>query len=474
MVALHFMMSGAAVLSSYASPSLASRRDAGVRGKAAWVAAITLFTHLLILAYDHARAFRAFNWGDRGLERLRILKEFAGLKGAVLPAMTGSPIVPGEYLFVLLPWRLWGAAGVICLQIGLATLAAWLVARLAGRVSSWPQAPLVCGLAYAFLPQNLAFSHQLVTEAIVTPLCVVWLYALLAAIRGRTMGLFLLAGGCLGVAILTRPVVLLMLPACFVLALACPGARPELRRPGLYAMAGVALAPFLAWAAIFTVQTGHPGYNSGSANLAWNLRSKVLITENANGIDPPADVKAMEAGIPLGRFLGEVRLHPVPFAKAFALDTATVFLRGNTTKITVDYLGIGRDSPGWRQSLIYASDARKEWIRQMADPVYLLEAAGSLLTGLFFVVCFAAMAVTGWRLVRGKARLDSDRLFLTIVAGAWLLNVFLGAQMVDQSQGRLRNPAEAALILFVASLAWGRPAGLRQGRKGGIGPRALG
>jgi hypothetical protein len=111
MVALHFMMSGAAVLSSYASPSLASRRDAGVRGKAAWVAAITLFTHLLILAYDHARAFRAFNWGDRGLERLRILKEFAGLKGAVLPAMTGSPIVPGEYLFVLLPWRLWGRRG---------------------------------------------------------------------------------------------------------------------------------------------------------------------------------------------------------------------------------------------------------------------------------------------------------------------------------------------------------------------------
>jgi hypothetical protein len=35
------------------------------------------------------------------------------------------------------------------------------------------------------------------------------------------------------------------------------------------------------------------------------------------------------------------------------------------------------------------------------------------------------------------------------VAGAWLFNVFLSAQMVDQSQGRLRNPAEAALILFM-------------------------
>jgi hypothetical protein len=31
-------------------------------------------------------------------------------------------------------------------------------------------------------------------------------------------------------------------------------------------------------------------------------------------------------------------------------------------------------------------------------------------------------------------------LFLIIVAAAWLINVFLSAQMVDQSQGRLRNP----------------------------------
>jgi hypothetical protein len=118
----------------------------------------------------------------------------------------------GEYLFVLLPWRIGGPVAIICLQIALATLAAWLIARLASRVSLWPRAPLVCGLVYAFLPQNLAFPHQLVTEAIVTPLCVAWLYAMLTAIRDRSTGLFLLAGLCLGAAILTRPVALLMLP----------------------------------------------------------------------------------------------------------------------------------------------------------------------------------------------------------------------------------------------------------------------
>jgi predicted membrane metal-binding protein len=51
---------------------------------------------------------------------------------------------------VLLPWRSGGPVAIIGLQIVLATLAAWLVARLAGRVSSWPRAPLACGLIYAF------------------------------------------------------------------------------------------------------------------------------------------------------------------------------------------------------------------------------------------------------------------------------------------------------------------------------------
>jgi hypothetical protein len=148
---------------------------------------------------------------------------------------------------------------------------------------------------------------------------------------------------------------------------------------------------------------GHVGYNTGSANLAWNLRSKVLITERANGIEVPADVQAMEAGIPFGRFLTEVRAHPVPFAKAFLLDTATVFLRGNTTKITVDYLGIDRDPQGWRQPLLYARDAREQRVRQMLSPVFLLEEVGSLVTGLFFIVCFRRMAVMGARLIREKA-----------------------------------------------------------------------
>ncbi|WP_206237968.1 ArnT family glycosyltransferase [Novosphingobium terrae] len=433
-----------------------------VRKQALWVAAITLGLHLLILAYDRATDFRAFSWGDRGLERTRILKIFADLHDPLLPAMTQSPIVPGEYIFALIPWTLAGPVGVIVMQIALAVLAAWLVARLAGRVTPWPRAPLACGLIYACIPQNLAFPHQLVTEAIVTPLCMVWLYATLSGLRGGRIAPFLIGGLALGLAMLTRPVVLLMLPVTFVLALLSPPARARLKRPGLYAMAAMALVPFAIWVAIFTSVTGHIGYNTGSANLAWNLRSKILITEKANGITPPEDVVTQEAGTSPARFLTEVRLHPVPFIKAAVLDTVTVFVRGNTTKITVDYLGIGRDPAGWRQQLVYAHDARQAWLAQVLSPVFLLEEAGSLLTGLFFAFVLWRVLVLLREAMRAAPAAPSDPIFLTLVTAAWLINVLLSAQMVDQAQGRLRNPAEAALILF-AAMALGR---MRQRLKG--------
>jgi hypothetical protein len=71
----------------------------------------------------------------------------------------------------------------------------------------------------------------------------------------------------------------------------------------------------------------------------------------------------------------------------------------------------------------------------MLSPVFLLEEVGSLVTGLFFIVCFWRMAAMAPYLIRGEDGFDTDRLFLIIVAAAWLINVFLSAQMVDQSQG---------------------------------------
>lgn len=436
--------------------SVGSRPDPAAQARR--VALTVLALHLTILAYDIATQVRAFTWGDRGIERLRMVEGFAALRGSPIDWMAAAPVVPGEYLFVEGPWQLGGAIGVILFQIALAVLAAWLVARTAGRIVPWPRAALGCGLAYALLPQNLAFPHQLVTEAVATPLCAAWLALVLDGVRGGRKAAFAAAGLCLGLAILARPVIAALLPIAFGLALLVPAARPWLRRPGLPAMAIIALAPLLLWTAVFTAQTGHLGYNNGSASLGWNLRSKALITERANRIAPPADLLPDEGGIASGRFLEEVGRHPAAFAKAFALDTATVFARGNSTKITVDYLGFDRDPAGWRQKLVYAEDARQSRWRQAADPVYLVEGLASLLTVAFLAFCLWQAAALGRALVRGRIALPPEALFLTIIAAGWLIEVFVSAQLVNEAQGRLRNPAEAALILF-AAMAWARRRG---------------
>ncbi len=439
-------------------------RAPGVAAQARWVALAALVLHLLILPYDIATGFRAFTWGDRGMERLRVVDGFANLHGSAVEWMTNAPVVPGEYVFVLLPWQLGGHVGVILFQIALAVASAWLVARVAGQIVPWWRAALGCGLVYALLPQNIAFPHQLVTEAIATPFCVAWLALVLSAVRNGRIALFAAAGLCIGIAILIRPVILTMLPLAFILALLVPAARAQLRRPGLYAMAAIGMAPMLLWAAIFTAQTGRFGYNKGSANLGWNLRSKAQITERANGIVPPAALLSGDGGISVSRFLEEVGAHKSAFAKAFVLDTVTVFARGNSTKISVDYLGIDRDPAGWRQKLIYAKDAKQSRSTAAINPVYLIEGIASLLTAVFFAFCFWQAVQIGWALARGHAAPSPEFAFLTIIASAWLINVFVSAQIVNEAQGRLRNPAEAAFILFAAmALAWRkRPADLRR------------
>ncbi len=430
-----------------------AERDAVMQAR--WVAVVALVLHLSILPYDIATGFRAFTWGDRGMERLLTLQGFVGAQGSAIGWMTDAPIVPGEYLFAVLPWQWGGHVGVILVQIALAVGAGWLVARIAGRLIPWRRGALGCGLLYVLLPQNIAFPHQLVTEAIATPLCVAWLALVLAGVRRGRIGPFLAAGLCIGVAIFIRPVIAAMLPIAFVLALLMPAARAYLRAPGFYAMAAIGMAPLLVWTALSSAYTGQIGYNKGgSANLGWNLRSKAQITEKANGIVPPADLQD-GGGITVGRFLEEVAQHKPAFAKAFLLDTVTVFVRGNSSKISVDYLGIDRNPAGWRHELIYAKDAQRSRSSNVFNPVYVIEAIASVLTGLFFAFCAWQAARIGWELVRGKPAPSPEFVFLVIIAAAWLITVFVSAQIVNEAQGRLRNPAEAAFILFAAmALAW--------------------
>lgn len=417
-------------------------------GTQAVLGAVALI-HILMFVYDEYTGFQAFAWGDRGVERLSVFKSFAQLGDIpLLRAVIDSPVVPGEYLFTIWPWLAFGPAGVVALQILLALVACWMTMKIADQVVPWKAAAPICGLIYALLPQSLAFPHQLVTEAIATPLTVAWLYFMMSAFRSRRLATFIAAGICIGLAIFIRPSTLLMLPITFALALLYAPARSELFRPGLYVMGILGAAPLLIWAAVFTWQTGHFGYNKGIANLGWNLRNKALITERANGLPPPPDLLVPEGGISVGRFFEEAGRHKLPFAKAFLLDAVAVFGRGNSTKMAIDYFGIGRDQKEWRQELLYDQDPGQGRLMRLLKPIVVIEALTSLMTVLFSAFCVWQAGRIGWTLLRGSRDLPQHVVWMTVLTTALMLNVFASAQMVDQAQGRLRNPAEAAMIIF--------------------------
>jgi hypothetical protein len=80
----------------FACPQLlAFRPDAGTRRQALWVAGSPCLP-ICSFGLRSGDRLSGLYMGRPGMERLRILKGFAGLEGPVLPAMTGSPIVPGS------------------------------------------------------------------------------------------------------------------------------------------------------------------------------------------------------------------------------------------------------------------------------------------------------------------------------------------------------------------------------------------
>ena len=415
-------------------------------------AAIALAIHTLLFFFDVRTHFEAFDKGDRGVSRLQAM-ETLGRHGHFpgLDAMLQAPIVPGEYLFVMEPWLAWGPSGVIWLQIILLAGSCWLIGNIARQYVPWRPAAWVCPLVYALLPQNIVYPHQLVTEAVATPLTVAWTYFALKALRSRDWGPALAAGACLGAAIITRPAIMLLVPTFVgLLALYAP-TRAAFRKPGVYLMSGLAVLPLLLWAAIFAANTGHSAFNTGNATLGWNLRSKALIVEQANGITPTADLVPEHGTITVGRYLSEASRHKPIFAKLALLDTATVFGRGNSTKVTIDYLGFDRNLKEWRKQMVYAKGAQAPHVN-MLRPTVLIEGVATVLTALFSAFCIWHVVRVSWAFVRGTPGSRPDTAALTAITAALMTFAFLSAHMVDQAQARLRNPAEGMMLIFVAMI----------------------
>jgi 4-amino-4-deoxy-L-arabinose transferase-like glycosyltransferase len=423
--------------------------------------------HALLFAYDLSTNFEAFLWGDRSWHRSESLQAFLQAeRGHVLATLASGSVGPGEFLLIWPSYVLGGAPGIVLFQIALFLLSVYFVCAIAQRVFPWPSAALICGTVYVLLPQNIVFTHQLVTEAIATPLTVAFLYCYTLTSGDRRWRYAIAGGLALGLAIFVRPSLAFILPPFVVLHLLYRRSlRPGVLR-GVMAIAAVALIPMMIWVAAFTLTTGKFGYTGGVANLGWNLRSKVFLVYSRNGLEKPPEVQAFQryddlygdlGGISTVRFLEIASDRPLLFVKAAATDAIIIAARGNVSKVLVDYLGIARNREvkNWRDTWSEGGVAGLlTWMRESKALFLLLgsEAIASIVTGLSVgcSICFLLYALARARSVSATIGAETFGLVLTIAAV--LCAAFVSGQLVDQAQARLRHPAEAGLVILIGIL----------------------
>jgi Dolichyl-phosphate-mannose-protein mannosyltransferase len=447
-----------------AMPQAQATASSGRDWQVVVVLAVAAVIQVLLFLYDLLSGFAPFLRGDRSYHRFEALKEFAAAPwGDALAVMTASPVTPGEYVFVYPAYAVFGIGGIVAFQIALQLIALACVVDLANRLFRWHYAPLVCGLAYALLPHNIVFPHQLVTEAVASPLIVFFIYAYFRLARVPNIADAVLSGLFLGAAVLIRPALVSIVPVILVVhLLAARHLWPRaLRWCGLTAL--IAVVPFAIWTAAFTGHTGKFGFTSGVANLQWNLRSKVFLVHTKNSLPLPAELAGYQSygdlyrdsnGIGVGRFVQIAGEHPVAFIKGVTLDALIVSGRADISKILVDYFSIGdREAfKDWRQR--WSDEGvpgliawlQESWaaalaiVLELAGSVIMLCAGGAaILFSVYAVICIRSTADVLGPLGYG----------VVIVNVAVLWSALASAQIVDQAQGRLRHPAEASIILLL-------------------------
>lgn len=431
-----------------------------------------LALHLLMGLYDAAHPEVWLN-ADRAVTRWQDVQAFIAAwdAGGVLHflAVSGNP---GDYLIHVVLYLIGGKGAVIAGQVALALASGLAVFRIGRLLGLSARGSEVATAVYLLLPHSLVFPHQLSTEAWHTPLVVIATWSLIAVLeRPDARGLGLASGLLHGLAILVRPVTLL-LP---LLLLALGGRQLQGRRgrrlAALY-LAG-AFLPVLAWFAFVASQGGGFGFGPSSRDLGHNLYARVLRISHTL---PEAEAEKVQRTylngpvrkvLPLGDYVDFAAAYPAAVLKHSARDTAMFVVKSGLERIPIDYLEVNRESraelqddrSGWRfvmetqgvgQALGYL------WRSQ--GPVLATSLVGAVLMLLLFGLALLG-GVIGLKGVnglgpaarqQGLAELALSRLTAGMLV-AVVLYILLLSQAVDAVQSRHRAPAEFALVLLAAS-----------------------
>jgi 4-amino-4-deoxy-L-arabinose transferase-like glycosyltransferase len=425
--------------------------------RAFWIVACSVATaHLTLLVLDIVGGTGFFR-ADRVPQRLGAMQALlASLSddGKFVEVLVRNGNI-GDYGLHAALFAVAGRLGVTVVQTLLAVPAALCVVYIARCAGSTWRIAMAAGLVYGFLPQTLAFPHQLLSEAFSNPLVIFGTAAFLHALDFNSRwSVWLLGGLCFGLAGLVRPALLLVPLLAASLALVLDRS-PRVWPYTSFVAAG--LAPFILWGMFMLSQTGKFGYGNSHQDLGINFSqsaAKVLLSEGLARADGSAPDWLPER---------IVREYPRGFANLYFKNTVVMLSDSGIGRLYVDLLGIGADAR------LQLQDPQTGWRAQLTNhgPIAMLKygfriAPGTITAGVLGALGFAfvnaGMAMTYVMQLRRGSPLWSNACPLTRRwALAFLLvlplYVLTTSQVVAYAPSRLRSQGEFAWAIL-ACMGW--------------------
>jgi 4-amino-4-deoxy-L-arabinose transferase-like glycosyltransferase len=423
------------------------------------------FAHLILFLHDIADGTGFFR-ADRAQQRFHAMRNLLGSSGN--PADFLACLVKqgniGDYGIHAFFYSLGGAPAVIAFQVLLAVAAALCVTYIAWRAFPSKNIAVAAGLLYGFLPQTLAFPHQLLSESISNPCVIFGIAGLLRALQKRDrVTAWCMAGLAMGIGAMVRPALILLPLVTAGLWMALD--RTRLHRPKAAAFAVSGLAPLMLWSLFMFSQVGKFGPGESNQDLGLNFSqstAKVLLSEGA----APADGRVPEwlpKRLTFGEYFHYMRAYPKGFANLYFKNVLVMIADSGIGRLYVDLLGFGADER------LRLQDPALGWRAQLTNhgPLAMLEngwerAPGTIVAGVLGAIGFAlvniGMVAAYWMLLRRRSFLGgtAEPLMNRWCAAVLLtipIYVLATSQVVAYAPSRLRSQGEFA-VAILACFGW--------------------
>ncbi len=432
-----------------------------VRG--GWVPIFLLLSILVVhfvfmLPYDLTNATVFLN-ADRSVSRWETIQAFlSAVKNDKAADFVARHGVLGDYAVhaALLEWN--GKIGLISSQVGMTLASGWGVYRIGRLIKLSVPLSTFAASVYFLLPHTLVFPHQLISEALHTPLIIIslWLTAEYLVNKNRRFAyLFILIGALLvGVAALIRPVTLL-----WPLIVGLIVMHDSKRRIGI-AYIFVAYFPILIWMSFVGIQTGKFGLGEASHDMGHNLYDRIGRITETMPLETSSKVRktyldqGRKGSLKVSTYIQFATEYPTYFAQHTARDILIFVGKSGIERISIDYLEINIDARselqdshrGWRPRLEKEGvTAAIVYLWKTQGAVFVISIVGSIL--IFMIVSLAAFG--GFKIIRRHGRAYGEH-SVHLLLIALPLYILLFSQVVDAVQSRHRAPAEAAIVLLFA------------------------